>query len=90
MQQNITTIDTSLHDYNHHSDISKKLGYIVAVISEFAKSYNMSTRETANYLVAFKGIDFLVNHYEAEHLLSIEDCVDDVMQVCKNNGGSVK
>lgn len=90
MQKNVTPIDTSIIRNNYHSDTSKKLGYIVAVISEFAKLYSISTSEAANYLVTFKGIDFLTNNYEAEHLLSIEDSVDDVTQVCINNGGNIK
>lgn len=65
------------------------IGYIVVVISEFAKAYNISIREAANYLNRFKGIDFLSEHYEAEHLLSIDDCIDDVARVCQNNGGYI-
>lgn len=66
------------------------IAYIVATISEFAKSYHLSVREASNYLIRFKGIDFLTEHYDAEHLLSFDDSVQDLMQVCLNNGGGIQ
>lgn len=65
------------------------IGYVVAVISEFAKAYNMTIREASNYLNRYRGIEFLTEHYEAEHLLSIDDSVQDLVQVCYNNGGHI-
>lgn len=65
------------------------IGYVVAVISEFAKAYNMTIREASNYLNRYRGIEFLTEHYEAEHLLSIDDSVQDLARVCYNNGGGV-
>jgi hypothetical protein len=38
----------------------------------------------------YKGIDFLVDCYDAEHTLSLNDAVDDLTLVCKSNGGSIK
>lgn len=66
------------------------IGYVVAVISEFAKAYNMTIREASNYLNRYKGVDFLTEHYEAEHLLSMDDCVQDLTLFCYNNGGGVR
>jgi hypothetical protein len=37
----------------------------------------------------FKGIDFLTEHYDAEHLLSFDDSVQGLTQVCLNNGGGI-
>ena len=66
------------------------IAYIVAAISEFAKSHHLSVREASNYLIRFKGIDFLTEHYYAEHLLSFDDSVQDLTQVCLNNGGGIR
>lgn len=66
------------------------IGYVVAVINEFAETHNISPREASNYLARFKGIDFLTEHYEAEHLLSIDDSVEDLTRVCFNNGGGLQ
>ena len=41
------------------------------------------------YLKHFKGIDFLIEFYETLHLQSIDDTVDDLIAVCKNNGGGL-
>jgi len=65
------------------------IGYVIAVISEFAKAYNMTIREASNYLNRHKGLDFLTEHYEAEHLLSMDDSVQDLARVCSNNGGGI-
>ncbi len=66
------------------------IAYVVAAISEFARIYGITVRESGNYLIRFKGIDFLTEHYEAEHLLSFEDCVQDLARVCLNNGGEIQ
>ena len=42
------------------------------------------------YLIRFNGIDFLTEHYEAEHLLSLDDAIQDLTQVCLNNGGGIQ
>ena len=34
-------------------------------------------------------IDFLIDCYAAEHTLSIEDAVEDIMLLCQKNGGRV-
>ena len=47
----------------------------------------MSTKEAYQYLRQYRGIDFLIEFYETEHLLSIEDAVDDLIICCQNNGG---
>lgn len=66
------------------------IAYIIAAISEFAKTYHISAREANNYLIRFKGIDFLTEHYDAEHLLSFDDTIQDLTQVCLSNGGGIR
>lgn len=58
-------------------------------VSLFAKLKGISPTEAFNYLNAYKGIDFLVECYDAEHTLSLDDAVDDLTAVCKNNGGTI-
>lgn len=67
----------------------KVAGFVVACISEFATAYNLTIKEASNYLKRYKGLEFLTIHYEAQHLLSIEDSVQDLAQVCSNNGGGL-
>lgn len=63
--------------------------YIVAAISEFAKRHLLTIKEASNYLLRFKGIDFLEQCYAAEHTLSVSDWVEDITAICKRNGGSI-
>lgn len=76
--QNAQTIDKNV------------IAYIVTIISEFAKTHHLSVSEASNYLIRFKGIDFITKHYDAEHLLSFDDSVQDLTQVCLNNGGGIQ
>ena len=68
----------------------KNLYYYVMCISAFAVSKSLSQKDAYNYLEEYKGIDFLEEFYDAEHCLSIDDVVDDLTAVCKNNGGNIK
>lgn len=79
----ISLKDTQIIDKN-------AIGYVVAAISEFAMTHHISVREANNYLIRFKGTDFLTEHYDAEHLLSFEECVQDLTQICLNNGGGIQ
>ena len=69
---------------------TKRLHYFVMCVSAFADAKNISQKDAYNYLKEFKGIDFLEECYEAEHCLSMDNAVDDLTTVCKNNGGKVK
>lgn len=68
----------------------KVINYIVICINEFAKKYKIPTNKAYFYLKKFKGIEFLKKTYEAEHTVSLEDAIDDLQQVCINNGGDIK
>ena len=65
----------------------KEIAYITACIFEFARFTNLTLQESFNYLYRYKAIDFLKEHYEAEHLLSFDEVIEDLILVCKNNGG---
>jgi hypothetical protein len=72
-------------------DISRsRIHYYVICIGAFASHKNLSPVEAFNYLYAYKGIDFLVECYDAEHTLSLDDAVEDLTTVCKNNGGDLE
>ena len=67
-----------------------KIKYTNYCIATFAKQYKMSLLEVFNYLDRYGGLTFLDACYEAEHLLSIEDAIHDLVVICKNNGGELK
>lgn len=66
------------------------IGYTVALISEFAHHFGISSRQAYTYLKRFKGMEHLYNHYVVLHTQSFPDTIDALAQVCKNNGGELK
>lgn len=66
------------------------INYYVLCINAFARDKNLGQKEAFNYLEQYKGIEFLVDCYEAEHTLSIDNAVEDLTLVCKNNGGDIE
>lgn len=62
-----------------------RIDYTVVCVSEFANKFNMTKKDAFAYLEKNKALEFLKNNYEAEHLLSIEDAVEDMEFVCKKN-----
>lgn len=64
-----------------------QIPYTNACIRAFGRRFSISAKEAYMYLHKYEGIDFLVEYYEAEHLQSIEDAVDDLIVLCRNNGG---
>ena len=68
----------------------KQLHYYVLCVESFAEQKKMNSTEAFNYLFIHKGIDFLIDCYDAEHTLSINNAVEDLTRICKNNGGTVE
>ncbi|MDR2702439.1 MAG: DUF3791 domain-containing protein [Spirochaetaceae bacterium] len=69
---------------------TKQVQYYVMCVSAFSDKKNLNQRDAFNYLYDHKGIDFLIECYDAEHALSLDDAVDDLTRVCKNNGGNIE
>ena len=68
----------------------KCLHYYVMCVSAFAQAKNISQKDSYNYLKEYKGIEFIDEFYDVEHCLSIDNAVDDLTVVCKNNGGYIE
>lgn len=66
-----------------------KIPYINACIRSFADRYQLSVKSAYGYLSRFKGIAFLDEFYDVEHLLSINDAVNDLTLICQKNGGKL-
>ena len=76
-------------DFVTLSGMDRKVSYIVAIISDFAERYGLTTPQAYRYLALYKGIDFLDEFYDVEHTLSFDDVVKDVALLCRNNGGAL-
>ncbi len=71
------------------STSSDIIHYVVMTLGLFARKYNLTKKEACNYLSRFKGLDFSIRNYEAEHQLSLQECVEDMAAICQKNGGAV-
>ncbi|MBO5157542.1 MAG: DUF3791 domain-containing protein [Prevotella sp.] len=67
----------------------EKIRYMNMCIVEFGKKYGMPTVMAFNYLKEYKALDFIDRHYEAEHLLPLNDTLKDLHAYCKRNGGAI-
>ncbi len=70
-------------------EIRNRIDYTVMCISEFSQRHAMHPQKAYKYLKEHGGMAFLKDCYDAEHLLSIEDAVDDLTAVCLKNGGKI-
>lgn len=68
-------------------ETKNRIEYIVAVVSCFAGHFKLTNSQAYAYLRRYTGIDFLIDCYEAEHTLSIENAVEDLQLYCYNRGG---
>lgn len=66
-----------------------QIPFINACIRAFARRMQLPVKNVFQYLDRFKGVEFLVNFYPTLHLQSIEDTVDDLIVMCKKNGGAL-
>lgn len=66
-----------------------KIPYVNACIRAFAMRFSLTAQAAFRYLNRFKGIEFLDEFYDVEHLSSINEAVDDLTLICKKNGGQL-
>jgi len=67
----------------------KIIDYMVICVNEFADRYSVNYKDAFNYLNRYKSINFLLENYEIEHTLSIDDAIEDMAMIARNNGGDL-
>ena len=73
------------------SELTRKtINYTVACVNEFARRKQMTTRAAFLYLYQYQGLKFLEEFYDVEHTLSMEDALDDLENICHQNGGKLQ
>lgn len=68
----------------------KMLNYTIACVNEFAHRKQMTNRAAFLYLYHYQGLKFLEEFYDIEHTLSMEDALDDLENICHQNGGKLQ
>ena len=72
------------------SPLLGKIESIVMSIGEFGRAYSLSSSDAYVYLKKYKGLAYLEDYHEPLSCLPMESLVDDLAQVCRNNGGKLK
>lgn len=66
-----------------------KIEYIVMIIAEFAKRYQLTTKQAYRYIARYKGIELCEEHYGIMHTLSMDDNLHSLAVYCRRNGGQL-
>lgn len=66
-----------------------KIRYINMCIVEFGKRFGMTPALSFNYLKTYLGLAFLDKNYEIEHLLPLDDTINDLAAYCSRHGGAL-
>ena len=72
------------------SPLLDKIESIVMSIGEFGRAHALSSSESYAYLKEYKGLEYLDKYHEPLSCFPIESLVDDLAQVCRNNGGHLR
>ena len=72
------------------SPLLGKIESIVMSIGEFGRAYSLSSSDAYAYLKKYKGLAYLDDYHEPLSCLPMESLIDDLAQVCRNNGGKLK
>lgn len=48
----------------------------------------MTRQAACRYLHEHKGLSFLIEFYDVEHLQSMDETIDDLLVICRKNGGT--
>ncbi len=66
-----------------------EIPFLTSAIQAFARRFSLTRQAAFHYLQAHKALAFLVEFYDVEHLQSMEDTIDDMILVCRQNGGTL-
>jgi hypothetical protein len=66
-----------------------EIPFLTACIQAFGRRFAMSRQAAFRYLRDHKGLAFLIEFYDVEHLQSIEETIDDLLIICRQNGGTL-
>ncbi len=79
------TIEPEISDEN----LRPCLDDIVMTVSEFAKTSGLSNIQAFKYLDTFGGIEHLLLFHESIKNESLNNTIEDLIQLCRNRGGKL-
>ncbi len=64
-----------------------KIDFLIALISEFANAYQLTTADAYAYIRKYGGVEFFEKHYDVLHTESFYWMTKDMAEYCRNHGG---
>ena len=73
----------------HRMTIMSKyeIPFLTACIQAFGRRFSMTRQAAFRYLHEHKGLTFLIEFYDVEHLQSMDETIDDLLIVCQRMEG---
>ena len=62
------------------------LEYIIALVNEFAKKFNLTDVQAYRYIRIHKGVTFIEENYGIIHTLDFDEAVNSVAMFCRRVG----
>ncbi|MBO4282162.1 MAG: DUF3791 domain-containing protein [Bacteroidales bacterium] len=66
-----------------------EIPFLTACIQAFGQRFSLTRQAAFRYLHEHKGLEFLIEFYDVEHLQSMDETIDDLLIVCQQNGGAL-
>ena len=66
-----------------------EIPFLTAAIQAFGARFSMTRQAAFRYLYEHKGLAFLIEFYDVEHLQSMDETIDDLLIICQKNGGAI-
>lgn len=63
--------------------------YIIVLVNEFAKQFDITEKQAFRYIRFHKGISFIEEHYGIMHTLDFQDAINSVAIYCRKSGGQL-
>lgn len=66
-----------------------QIGFLVALINEFARRFSLTDKQSFEYIHRYGGIEMYLEHYNILHTLTFSDMVEGMASYCKRQGGTL-
>ena len=66
-----------------------EIPFFTSCIHAFANRFALTRQAAYRYLREHKGLAFLIEFYDVDHLQSMDDTIDDLLLICQKNGGTL-
>ena len=66
-----------------------EIPFFTACIRAFGRRFAMTRQAAFRYLHEYKGLSFLIEFYDVEHLQSMDETIDNLIIICQKNGGTL-